>query len=519
MRLAIDIGSKYIRLIEGEINKKGIEVRQKSKIKVPTGYIVDGEVLDKDSIVQLLKQEIKDRDYKSKRVHMTFSTTHLVTRELVTPKIKRKQIREVLTQELSGVIGSWEEYIIDYKILEDQEASGMKLKVVLVPRRVVEIYKEMIEAIGCYAEKLTVHPNVLDQIVKAYEAKQNNSVIVADIGNSYMNFHLFDDNQRTFSRNLIINTEQYAETLLSLGQIEDTGESFQELDFSPRALEENIILFNTLSTYLNNIVDQLQNMMQFQLNINSHHPVRRIYLVGGMSYMKGIKEYIESYLDVNVYTGQELDKKSGIDGLAEYLNAVGLLLDSKKKQINFFKMYRQEVRDKKRPSKQNIIGSLVLSGQVIVLITIIILQIAATQAVRTEQEAIKSYLSIPETKGQLEELYNKKLEGDRVAQKSLEVERVGEVIRQVPRLDHNLLNSIAAQMSGNLKISQFSYLEGVISLTCEVEQEADVVSFVHYLRNVNGIQKVSYTGYQLSSDKYIFNLILSLNGGSYHEND
>lgn len=146
-----------------------------------------------------------------------------------------------------------------------------------------------------------------------------------------MNTYLFRDSARVFARRMLVNTEQYERTLLSLGKLKALNTDFAMLDLSPKALARDSILENTITLYLSNIVDQLQRVMQFHMSMGTKDQVSQvsnIYLSGSMANMRGIAEYIQSYIDIPVSKIDDIadQRVCKIEGLPQYLNAVGALI-------------------------------------------------------------------------------------------------------------------------------------------------------------------------------------------------
>lgn len=331
MLLTLDIGSKYIHLIEGKNTKQGIKINRSTKLLMPEGVIVDGQIIDTSYVTLLLRKTLKEQGYKGKKVIITMNTNSLIIREVVIPKVKKKQIRSVLQQEMSELIHLEDGYILDYYNVEATEENRLKVNVVAMPRSIVEGYIKVLKDIKCIPWKLDIHPNSAEKFISLCSKSNKKNIVFADIGNSYMDIHLFNDKKRKFSRNVAINTEQYETALVSIGRLETKDKDFHEIDLTPGSFEEDAILANTLSSYLMNITDEIQNMIQFQFNLDSMAPVEAIYLSGGMAKIKGMKEYIQDNLYIDTYTVDEVFdmELEAIKDVTSYANAIGALVKLK----------------------------------------------------------------------------------------------------------------------------------------------------------------------------------------------
>lgn len=509
MTLVIDIGSKYIHFIQ-EKNKMNIKC---SSILVPQGSISNGEIVSIDGLTQAVKQELKKKGYRKKHVTFLIHSSEIVVKEAELPKVKPKEMLFLLEQELMGLISGEDHYLVDYKVIEAISESTHKVMIIAMPKTLVASYRKLAQAIGARKWNIDLYQNSISKLIENQKIKEEQPMILADIGNSMLHLHLFDGYERVFSRSIFINTEQYKDTLILMGQLKD-DEAFLNLDLSVNSLQENQILFNLMSPYLASISSEIQNMLQFQLGRNSKNPVYKVYIYGGMSHMKGLAQYLESELLIPVKDIHDLGIGFETKALNQYVAGLGEIYPDVEKGIDFYKVYKQVEKNDKKLSKTTLVGGFVLAGQVIIggsLGAYILL--SASQNNQLAEQIIFPYTQ-PTMAEKLKVLDTMSKEAEHLKQQIAQLEQSASEIESMPKLDQNFWKQLAQKMPTSLVFNNLSYQSGSISISCEVYSEQEILDFVHALRQLESVQEVSYTGYTLEAPIYQFNVQIVLKGGT-----
>lgn len=331
MLLAIDIGSRNIHIVEGEYRAKRFKVVRTVTTLTPDGAVMDGEIVNKDEIITKLRNTIQKNKISSKNVVFTVNPGSMISRKFIIPNVKKTETLPILQHEMESLMNFSEPHIVDYTDANSTEEGTFSIETVALSKETIKEYFEIAKSLRLKPIALDIHQNAVYKFVLTCNNIDYKNIIVADIGNSYMNTYLFRDSQRVFARRMLINTEQYERTLVSLGKLRALNSDFTMMDLSPEALARDAVLENTITLYLSNIVDQLQRVMQFHMSMGTKDQVSQvsnIYLCGAMANMKGITNYIQSYIDIPVSTIDDIvnPRVCKIDRLPQYINAVGALI-------------------------------------------------------------------------------------------------------------------------------------------------------------------------------------------------
>ena len=507
MPLVIDIGSKYIHLTQGK--NKG-KLRCKS-VRVPEGSIANGEILNVEALAQVIKKTIKEQCYQKGKVTFLVHTSEMAVKEAELPKVKPREMQILLEQGMLGLLSAEERYLMDYKIVETASEQSHKTMIVAMPQALIAGYMQLAKAIGIKKCKIDIHQNSITKLMKNQKLEEGKIIVLANIGNSMLHLHLFDGKSRLFSRSVPINTEQYKDTLILMGQLRDE-EAFLKLDLAPDRLEENPILFNLLSPYLSSILSEIQTMLQFQLSRASQNPVSTIYLYGGMANMAGMAEYLENGLSTEVKSIQDLMGDLEVNDLNNYFAGLGEIYLDQGKEINFYEAYKQLEKSNKNLSSTTHIGIFTLAGQVIIGGSIVGYYLLSGRHNYQVSESLLRPYSQPDMIQKLKSLYDISEQIERFKSSSIRLKEIGTQVESLPKLDKTFWNSIMKQMPAHMVVRQVTYQAGNINLECETILEQEILDFVYHLRKLSHVQEVLYTGYQIQDNSYYFTVNLVLKG-------
>ena len=510
MTLVIDIGSKYIHFIQ-EKSKKQIKC---TSVLIPKGSISNGEIISVEELTRVIKREIKKQAYRKKKLTFLIHTSEMVIKEAELPKVKPKEMHFLIEQEVMGLVPVGEQYLVDYKVIENTSESTDKVMIAAMPKILIAGYIQLAKAIRAKDCKIDIYQNSISKLVEKQYIQENQNVILADIGNSMLHVHLFNGKKRIFSRSALINTEQYKDTLVLMGQLRDE-EEFLKLNFSLNSLQENQILFNLISPYLASISSEIQSMLQFQLGRASKKPVNAIYIYGGMSNMEGLTEYLENELSTPVKDIQEFMIDVKVKQLNNYVAGLGEIYPDQGKAINFYKVYKQIEKTNKKLSKITLVGGFVLAGQVIIggsLASYTLL--SAKHNDQLAEQIILPYTQ-PTMVEKLRLLHNMSEEAESLKQSLAQLQEGADQVKGMPKLDQVFWNQLTRQMPESVVITNLSYQSGYMNLVCEANLEQDLLDFVHQLRQLEQVEEVSYTGYAFETPIYQFSIQILWKGGLF----
>lgn len=333
MLLAIDVGSSDICFAEGNYKSGIIEIANTAEAKLLPNTAVDGSNKNYASMVMLINKLLQSKNFKTLSSVITFNNSSVLSRRLELPMSKPRELDAMVKNEMIQMANDSGETVVEYSIIKEAlpKSSTVSIWAYAIDKDLVDEYYTLYRNLRLKPVAMDVHPNSVEKLFTDAEVNgndiKNKSVLFADICESTIEFHLFSDNERAFSRITPFQTSEFESMFNNMGY--KKGDStFEMIDVSLSKLKEDKMLADIVGRYFNRMADEFQKMIQFQLRRDSLHPVTNIYLYGSMSCIKGIEEYVSALLgiDVQVINSVSKIKCSEKINIANYINAVGALI-------------------------------------------------------------------------------------------------------------------------------------------------------------------------------------------------
>lgn len=341
--VSLDIGSKDIKIVEGQVKNGKIKVYSMSKIKSPEDIIQDGELYNEDSILLKLKEEMKSSGMKSKNIAMVSSSSTIISRELIVPYVENsEELRTLVNYEIEQFLAiNLNNYVIQFMSLEEvivDSVRKQKIFTIIYPKNLIDSYRNLVE-------KLLVNPYSLDitnnsirklsSIAEIYNVdliKKEESVLYLDLGHKNINLSIVNNNKLEFIRVIPIGGIEIDKFIVDLNGIsmeeaEEVKKTQVEVGKHRKENELNDGVVEVIEGWL----DDLNRIIQFYTNKSNGKKINHIYLYGGTSKLKGIDEYIA--LKTGIETTKiitvnniEFDRNINTTTIEEYVNALGALI-------------------------------------------------------------------------------------------------------------------------------------------------------------------------------------------------
>lgn len=307
MAVAIDIGNRKIKIVKGDMDKRGgVVINKYINADTPEGCIENGHIKNYTEMQIFFRNLINTNKLKGNAAYITVRSSDIVSREITVPVLKKDKLVKVIQNEIVGVFGNISNYYIDYAIMgKDMEEylSVYKIMAYAIPKDMVIGYHDLFNAANLKPSVLDVHRNSIHKLLK--ERAQINGtdisdkgIILVDIGSNNMDLDLIADCRSVFKRSIIIGHElgtssmNYDVTGAHSGLFDEDGEG--EFDFLLGAQNPaSRALFSKVN-------EELYKMIQFSASRENGKRVEAVYLYGGNSRITGMTDYLSNSLDVKV---------------------------------------------------------------------------------------------------------------------------------------------------------------------------------------------------------------------------
>lgn len=299
--MGMEIGSSTIKLIEVSRHGARLTVHKCSVIETPKECIYNGVISNIEPIQEAIGKELKAQKYRAKKVVAVVQSSNIIIRNAFMEKQPEKVIKQILeikTEEFLPIEKS--QYQIDFKVLgevKEEEGIKNKLELVAAPNNVVGPVAALIKNLNLIPVCITIPSEALVNIFSSesrmiYENTGN--VMVLDIGGHSTTATIVEENGEALTRMIEYGLTQIEEGAKSTFHVEEEN---SEAYFSNVIRPE--IEYHILS--------EVERILQFYYSNHQSRQVKKIYLTGGGSAIKGLRSYMRDALNIPTEKISQLD--------------------------------------------------------------------------------------------------------------------------------------------------------------------------------------------------------------------
>ncbi|HHL39365.1 MAG TPA: type IV pilus assembly protein PilM [Deltaproteobacteria bacterium] len=303
--VAIDIGSSSIKVVQLDEAKKGWELSKLGIAFLPPEAIVDGSIIDSMTVTNTVKELLKEHSIKVKDAVSSLTGHSVIIKKVSLPAMSEEDLAESIQWEAEQYIPfPMSEVNIDFQILgEDEEGKGqMDVMLVAVKKDVINDYTNVLKEAGLNPVVIDVDSFALENMMEInYTIAPNENVVMVNIGASITSISVMMGGVTGFTRSVPNGGNQFteeiqrqlnvsfkdAETLKKGGVVE--GVDTTDLDEAIESVSTNVVL-------------EVRRSIDFFLSGSPGAFINKIYLSGGGSKVKGLKEMMQDSTGIPVET-------------------------------------------------------------------------------------------------------------------------------------------------------------------------------------------------------------------------
>lgn len=349
--VAIDIGSKNIKLVQGRLTGRGASVTSFGMCVTPKNSFVNGKIVDKRDIIKAVSDLLTKCRVRARNVIFGIKGQDIITRHIGMPSIPDKQLKQAVMLDIKQYLPmDPNEYVIDSKRTGRVDAKDSKLNDVLLvaaPKEKINDYFFIADKLGLKIHAVDLFVNSTSRLFQQDVSLKNpgnvkKCIAYVDIGYESSIVILVEDGKLFFEREIGIGVKDIDVMLKNA-----YASSEEEID----SIRKNIISLGTnpsisgnedprsyyantkAKEILDTISDNLIKVFDFYTSGGFGRSISNIYIGGGGSMLRGIADYIGTSLNTGtrVFDAEMLKNVYNIDedlknnqGL--YLNCISLLL-------------------------------------------------------------------------------------------------------------------------------------------------------------------------------------------------
>ncbi len=338
--VGIDIGSYSIKVVELEHKKKEKILKNVGLAHIPPGSLVQGDIKDAEPIKNAIKGLFENLKIKNKKVVVSIPAISVITKKITLAEREDLNIEEEVRREAEQFIPyDIEEVSLDFDIMGtsyEDEIGRLEIIVAAAKKQLIEKYIRLIQESGLI-------PGIIDVDIfamqNAFEMTERLDpevcYILVDIGSETINTNVVKGDILLFTRSSLLGGDQITKRIMDEFQI-DFREA-EAVKFGLKELEKNKerkvreIFRETVEEW----TEEIKGSIDFFYRSYPGEKIKELFLTGGSSRIKGLKEFIEEKIDIpvkkiNPFSNLTVSKKIDPSYLeyisAEFSVAFGLAL-------------------------------------------------------------------------------------------------------------------------------------------------------------------------------------------------
>lgn len=309
--IGLDLGSGYLKIAQLKETTKGLNLVNIGLLPTPKGAIENAKIVNPDEIAEAIRTLLRMFSFIGKRVVTSVSGQLVTVRTLTVDKLPEPELDEVVKWEIQKILPfKLEEASIDYQVLGTlPESEGKKLSVIAAAAS-LDIINSIVSAI-----KLAKLEPVAIEIESFAELRlldytysnrySKNIIILVNSGHSFTSINIIEGGVLRFTRvipfggkslirviqDTIKVNEKDAETYLVTGCDLNLEKYSKDTD-TYRITEAVLPLIEEFALEIRRSITYYQGLPNFS------GKEFLVILGGGTSKIKGLNDYIKSYLKV-----------------------------------------------------------------------------------------------------------------------------------------------------------------------------------------------------------------------------
>lgn len=327
--VGIDVGSSAVKLVRLRESRGNFHLVNIGIMPLAPETIVDNTIMDSPAIVESIRNLMASMKIKAKRVATSISGHSVIIRKIMLPIMTDAELEASISWEAEQYIPfDISEVNLDFHILGPDSKDPSQMNVMLVAAK-----KDFVDDFVAVFAETGLEPVVMDIDCFAVENMfdynygfvDEEVVALIDLGASATSVNVLKGNVSLFTRDIqaggnLIGEELQKRLGVSSEEAERAKLGDRDLaDVDPESVDE------ILRDAIENLVQEVQRSLDFFTATSSEDRVTKVYLTGGVSSSKQVREALEKRLGlpterVNPFRNLTINDKE-FD--TEYLEAIG----------------------------------------------------------------------------------------------------------------------------------------------------------------------------------------------------
>jgi type IV pilus assembly protein PilM len=295
--VGLDIGSSAIKLAEVEEAAEGMTLVKFGIAELLPEAIVDGEIMDRQAVVDTIRNLIETKGIKNKRVATAVSGRAVIVKKILMDRLSEEDAREAIYWEAEQHVPyDVSEVILDFQILKtDVGPKQMQVLLVAAKKEMVNVHADLTKEAGLIPDLIDVDAFAVQNALEAnYDFAPEDVVTFINVGAERTNVSIVKDGIPHFTKDLSLGGHTVAEAL----QREYSLSHDEALRVLKGESETSYNVPQFVQTACDDLVVTLDRALAYLKTSNEAEGLTKILISGGGSRLSGLKELLTDKFNV-----------------------------------------------------------------------------------------------------------------------------------------------------------------------------------------------------------------------------
>lgn len=198
METVMYLSNRGIQVVQGTYEHQTLKIHQCQDYPFDEGVIIDGTILNEDSVRQVLLQT---KGLGINKTRLVLCSGKLLKKIAVLPKVKDREMRKLIVDELRDINDSQETVLYDYSILRSklEDQSGAEVLCVGIEREFLETYITLFNSVNIDLQSVDIGTNAIIKLAKVIPELKEKSYIITTIDGNDLTSYMFNQGHYIFS--------------------------------------------------------------------------------------------------------------------------------------------------------------------------------------------------------------------------------------------------------------------------------------------------------------------------------
>ncbi len=295
--VGLDIGSHSVKVVELVRAGKGLKLNKYAIVELPPDTVMDGEVVNRDHLVESIKDALTKSGIKTKTVNSAVSGRSVIVRRIPMEKMTEAQARQAIHWEAEQHIPfRVDEVSIDFKILNEESSPGqMEVLLVAAKKEIINLHRSVVQGAGIKSSSVDLEQFALLRAYEnSYHPSEDECITILNVGSDNTNLVITKGGVPSFNRDIAMGGGRFIEAILrSLGVDFHAAEEILKGNLPENISEADVK--NAVSSVLEELSTSVRrSFISFQASGESSR-IDKILISGGCSLMAGLAETLSDH--------------------------------------------------------------------------------------------------------------------------------------------------------------------------------------------------------------------------------